>query len=175
MQSFDKKFLCGICGEIGDIGKVLLHEHACTSHICPDCYALKVISGEQSYYCNNGHMIALHASEQAEFECVYCKKVTLLCNFIAYKDEVLGGIACKRCWIDWCYQKNTMQHKVTVDEIVLNFQADTVFCVVCGQEGYKPYTDLACLGGCTLCYEHLDGHQCMCCGQGFIDGGKRPW
>ena len=175
MQSCGKKYVCCICGEIGNIEKVVPHKNGGKSHICPDCYAVKVINREESCCCNNGHTIAMYASEKGDLNCVYCKKLTLLCNFLEYKDEVLGGISCKRCWSDWCYQENTMQHKVSIEKLTLNLRADKAHCKLGRKEEDKPYTDLVWPMGCMPCYQHFHGRQRMHCSQELIGCGKCPW
>ena len=153
----------------------MVYDRDCGSNLCLDCYALKVIRNEQSYYCNYGHLISVPKPFEAEYKCIYCKKETLLCNFIDYKDKLLGGIACKRCWIDRCFKKNDIRCNLPRETIKAEFDADQIACAMCNQEYYRPYTDIICPSGCKLCYLHLNGNNCGVCGEAYVDAGKIPW
>ena len=175
LQVFEKKFRCYECGETKSIDEVVVYDRDCGSNLCLDCYALKIIRHEESYYCNSGHLISVPKPYEAVYKCIYCKKETLVCNFIDYKDELLGGIACKRCWIDWCFKKNDMRCKIPFETIKAVFDADLIACAICNQESYRPYTDTTCPSGCKLCYEHLNDNNCVVCGKAYVDAGKIPW
>ena len=175
LKVFEKKCRCCECGETKSIDEVEVYDRDCGSNLCPDCYALKVIRKEQSYYCNSGHLISVPKPYEAEYKCIYCKKETLLCNFIDYKDELLGGIACKRCWIDWCFQKNGLRSNMPFETMKAVFDADLIACVICNQESYRPYTDITCPNGCRICYEHFNGYKCGVCGLLCGEARKIPW
>ena len=175
LQVFENKCSCTGCGETKSIDEVMAYDKNCGSNLCLDCYALKVIRHEQSYYCNSGHLISVPKPYEAEYKCIYCKKETLLCNFIDYKDELLGGIACKRCWIDWCFQKNGIRSNMPFETMKAVFDADLIACVICNQESYRPYTDITCPNGCRICYEHFNGYKCGVCGLLYGEARKIPW
>ena len=175
LQVFEKKCRCIGCGETKSTDEVVVCDKNCGSNLCLDCYVLKIIRYEESYYCNNGHLSSVPKPYEAEYKCCYCKKETLLCNFIDYKDELLGGIACKRCWMDWCCKKNDIRCNMPFETMKAVFDADLLACALCTHDSYRPYTDIICPNGCRLCYEHLNGIICGSCGGRFIDAGKKPW
>ena len=175
LQRFDNKYSCSNCHEIRDISEVTLHDYACTSHLCPKCLAIKIIRKENEYSCNGGHLITLPLPSEALYECVYCHKDILLCNFIEYTDNLLGGIACKRCWSDWCLRGNYMQHSFSLETITAIFDSEKTFCIMCRHEEYRNYTGLICPGGCRICYKHFNRDKCAGCGVALVEDQNRLW
>ena len=176
LQDFENKYICGSCKAVRSLGEVTIHNYYCRSHVCPECQAIMVLRNEKSYLCSNGDLIPLPDAQNALYRCFYCRKETLICNFIDYRDEMLGGIACKRCWIDWYYKKNVMTNNMPEATLRYIFDLEAIACAACNNAvGHRPYTDLACKSGCVVCYGHLTDNSCKNCGEPNVDIGNRIW